>query len=205
MDQSPQPRPSVRSIPLRRAIAVAVGVAVLPAAAVAVQAGGATHGRSARSLVISTVETARFGKVLASGHTVYTLRPSGVACGATCLTYWPEVLLPKGVAHATAGAGVNAARLGTLRRAGGALQVTYGGKALYWFSLDRADGQVKGNVSDTWGTWSVVVVKPRTPPSTTTTGRPGVTTTEPAVTTTTTKPPPPTTVPSGGGGGGAGF
>ena len=45
---------------------------------------------------------------------------------------------------ATAGTGVSAAKLGTIKVAGGALQVTYSGKALYWFFGDKAAGQVKG-------------------------------------------------------------
>ena len=52
---------------------------------------------------------------------------------------------------------MNAAKLGTIAGQGGALQVTYGGKPLYWFSKDTRPGQVKGNVKDKWGSWSVVV------------------------------------------------
>ena len=86
---------------------------------------------------------------------------------AACHKIWPAVLLPKGVTKATAGTGVSASKLGTVKGAGGALQVTYSGKALYWFSEDKAAGQVNGNVNDTWGTWSdVVTVKPTTSPST---------------------------------------
>jgi hypothetical protein len=36
-----------------------------------------------------------------------------------------------------AGMGAKAAKLGTIRRSGGALQVTYSGKALYRFSGDK--------------------------------------------------------------------
>ena len=42
-----------------------------------------------------------------------------------------------------------------MKRSGGTLQVTYSGKPLYWFSGDNAAGQVNGNVTDTWGKWSV--------------------------------------------------
>ncbi|HVB71329.1 MAG TPA: hypothetical protein VND83_07510 [Acidimicrobiales bacterium] len=118
---------------------------------------------------MSTLKTNQFGTILMSGRTVYTLRPSAVACTASCLKIWPELLLPLGVAHATAGTGVNAAKLGTLRRAGGRLQVTYAGRALYWFSNDKAAGQVKGNITDKWGKWSVVVTKALAPGTTTTT------------------------------------
>ena len=45
--------------------------------------------------------------------------------------------------------------------------MTYSGLALYWFSEDKAHGQVNGNVTDSWGKWSdVATVKPTTPPST---------------------------------------
>ncbi len=142
---------------------------------------------SGAPLKITTLTTKSYGTILESTRTVYTLAPSKVACTATCLKYWPEVLLPKGATKAVAGPGVAAAKLGTIKRAGGRLQVTYAGKALYWFFLDKAAGQVKGNVTDTWGKWSVVVlVKPAG----------GSTTTTSVATTTTT---------TGGGGGGIGF
>ena len=51
--------------------------------------------------------------------------------------------------------------VGTVAGTGGARQVTYGGKPLYYFFLDTGPGQVKGNITDKWGKWSVVVtVKP---------------------------------------------
>ena len=68
-------------------------------------------------------------------------------------------MLPKGVTKATAGTGVNASKLGTVKR-GGALQVTYAGKPLYRFVEDTSASQVNGNITDTWGKWSVVVTKP---------------------------------------------
>ena len=39
---------------------------------------------------------------------------------------------------------MNAAKLGTVRRANGTLQVTYSGKPLYWFAGDTAAGQATG-------------------------------------------------------------
>jgi Secreted repeat of unknown function len=41
-------------------------------------------------------------------------------------------------------------------RSGGVRQVTYQGKALYWFSGDTGAGQVNGNVTDEWGKWTSV-------------------------------------------------
>ena len=107
---------------------------------------------------ISTAKNAKLGTILvAGGNTVYTLKASKTACTATCLKTWSPVLLPQGVTTATAGRGVDASKLGTVTAAGGALQATYSGKALYWFSKDKAPGQVHGNVKNKWGKWSTVV------------------------------------------------
>jgi predicted lipoprotein with Yx(FWY)xxD motif len=150
---------------------------------------------TAKRIEISTFKSAKFGTVLSDGRTLYTLKPSATACTSACHKIWIEVLLPKGVTRATAGAGVSGAELGTIKVAGG-LQVTYGGKALFWFFEDKTAGQVKGNVTDTWGKWSAVVVKRS--------GKPTTTTTQPTKTTTTTLPATTTTT-SPGGGGGIGF
>jgi predicted lipoprotein with Yx(FWY)xxD motif len=135
----------------------------------ATNASGAVHSH-AQSVVISTLKTAKYGTILVSGRTVYTLKPNSVKCSTKCLTFWAAVELPKGVKKATAGSGVNSAMLGTVKGADGKLQVTYGGKALFYFFQDKAPGQVKGNVTDTWGKWSdIVLVKPKGKPTTTTT------------------------------------
>jgi predicted lipoprotein with Yx(FWY)xxD motif len=172
-------------------------------------ASGALHSHS-KSFVISTFKSAKFGTILVDGRTLYTLKPTALKCTATCHKYWIEALLPKGVKKATAGAGVNAAKLGTIKVTGG-LQVTYQGKALFWFFEDKSPGQVKGNGSDTWGKWSdVVLAKPSSRPATTTTNPPSTTTTVKgaAPTTTTTvksSPAPTTTTTAAAGGGGVGF
>lgn len=122
------------------------------------------------SVKIATLKNSTYGTILVSGTTLYTLKASKIACGATCLKTWPEVLLPVGAKKATAGTGVTASKLGTIKRAGGRLQVTYGGKALYWFVNDTTATDVKGVVSDQWGKWNVVITKKLTVPTTTTTG-----------------------------------
>jgi predicted lipoprotein with Yx(FWY)xxD motif len=137
--------------------ATALAVGGLSFSALAVNPAGATTGRVAKAVVVSTVKSTKFGKVLASGKTLYTLQPSATACTAQCLKVWPELVLPKGVTKAKAGTGVKASKLGTVTRPGGVRQVTYGGKPLYWFVGDTGPGQVNGNVSDTWGKWTAVV------------------------------------------------
>jgi predicted lipoprotein with Yx(FWY)xxD motif len=115
---------------------------------------------AAGTVKVATAKTTKLGTYLVSGTTLYTLNKT--ACSGKCLTIWPPLLLPKGATKAVAGAGVNASMLGTKSVAGG-LQVTYGGKPLYWFYKDKSPGKVNGNkLKDQWGVWSIVVtVKPK--------------------------------------------
>ncbi len=151
--------------------------------------GASSH--SAKAVVLSTQQSSTYGTILVSGDTLYSLSPSKTACAATCLKYWPELTLPKGVNAATAGKGVAGAKIGVVHRAGGVRQVTYEGKPLYYFSGDTKPGEVKGNVTDTWGKWQSIVVSSKGASSGTTT----TTTSSGGATTTTTSP----------GGGGVGF
>jgi predicted lipoprotein with Yx(FWY)xxD motif len=154
MKQMKHHRTRVRGVSFVRVAGVILGVGSLSASASALAVGAAD---AATARVISTSKNSQFGTILVSGTALYTLKASATPCTAQCLKIWPEVLLPKGVTKAKAGAGVNAAKLGTVKRAHGALQVTYAGKPLYWFSGDTAAGQVGGNITDTWGKWTVAV------------------------------------------------
>jgi predicted lipoprotein with Yx(FWY)xxD motif len=117
-----------------------------------------TGAGAASAVTVASTKNAKIGTILVSGKTLYTLKPSSTACTAACLKVWPALVLPTGVTKAKAGSGVNAAKLGTVTR-NGAVQVTYGGKPLYFFSGDTATGQVNGVVTDTWGKWTAVVTK----------------------------------------------
>ncbi len=141
-----------------RIAAVALAVGGLSALAFAPSAAGAATSPTTATDV-STAKSAKLGTILVAGNTVYTLKPGKTACDAKCLKAWPPVLLPDGVTTATAGTGVDDSKLGTVTTDSGALQVTYDGKALYWFFKDKAAGQVHGNVTDKWGKWSTVVTK----------------------------------------------
>ena len=189
--------------------------------------GTGTAARHAAGPVVTTLVSAEFGTILVSGgRTLYTLTPSSRACDSACTKIWPELLLPPGATTATAGAGVSAANLGTMDRGGGARQVTYSGQPLYFFAEDTAPGDAKGNITDVWGKWSVVVTAspagavvpaPTTTPTTSAPAAAPVTTSPAAPLTTspspptTSAPPPPTTAPPAptttapAGGGGAGF
>src|ERR1700744_449131 len=113
---------------------------------------------AASAVTVSSTKNAKLGTILVSGKTLYTLKPGSTPCTAACLKVWPALVLPAGVTKAKAGSGVSASKLGTVKR-NGVVQVTYGGKPLYFFVGDTATGQVNGNVTDTWGKWSAVVTK----------------------------------------------
>ena len=149
----------------RKAIAAAaVVIGGLPASLLAAGTSAAVTSRATKGVVVSTAKYSKLGTILVSGKTLYTLQASNTACTAACQKIWPELVLPKGTTKATAGTGVSASKLGTITRANGVRQVTYNGKALYWFAPDKSTGTtgtVTGNLTDTWGKWSdVVIVKP---------------------------------------------
>jgi predicted lipoprotein with Yx(FWY)xxD motif len=152
MEQTIRHRGPQRRVRAGRWAGALVAVGTLSASVVVADTAGA-----ATSTTVSTTKSAKYGTIVVSGKTVYTLKASKTPCTANCLKIWPEVLLPKGTTKAKAGTGVSAAKLGTIKRGGGALQITYAGKPLYWFVGDTAAGQVHGVLTDTWGKWSVVV------------------------------------------------
>jgi predicted lipoprotein with Yx(FWY)xxD motif len=72
-------------------------------------------------------------------------------CTGDCLTNWPPLLSTEAP---TAGAGVDAAKLGTITRDDGTTQVTYNGWPLYLYSSDTAPGDVTGQ--GVGGVWFLV-------------------------------------------------
>jgi predicted lipoprotein with Yx(FWY)xxD motif len=153
MQKNRQYRESTRRVRLARLAGAIVAVGGVSLAVIASTAAGAATG-----VTVSTTKNPQMGTILVSGNTVYTLKPSSTKCTAACLKVWPALALPAGVTKATAGPGVKASKLGTVKR-NGVVQVTYGGKPLYFFVGDTAAGQVKGVLTDTWGKWSAVVTK----------------------------------------------
>jgi predicted lipoprotein with Yx(FWY)xxD motif len=170
MNTSKYPRSTTPRTAPRRVAGSVVALLGLTAAVAVPGIAGASSAHATKGVVVSTVKNSKFGTLLVSGKTLYTLKASKTACATSCLKIWPELVLPKGVTKATAGSGVSASKLGTITRAGGVRQVTSGGKALYFFSEDKTSGADNGNVNDTWGTWSdVVTVKLASGSPTTTT------------------------------------
>jgi predicted lipoprotein with Yx(FWY)xxD motif len=96
----------------------------------------------------------KFGQVLADsqGKILYIFtkdKANTSNCTGQCITNWPAL---KGTGTPTAGAGVDASKLGTIQRSDdGSTQVTYGGQPLYYFAGDQSAGQVNGqNVGGIW-------------------------------------------------------
>jgi predicted lipoprotein with Yx(FWY)xxD motif len=145
---------SIRAKALSGAAAGVIALASLSLSLLTAGPSGAASAPSVRLTVIQTPD----GRVLAVGTApVYTLQANATACAAACLHIWPAVMLPQGAKHATAGSGVSSSKLGTAKMTGGARQVTYSGKRLFTFVYDTP-GHVNGNITDTWGKWTVVVL-----------------------------------------------
>jgi predicted lipoprotein with Yx(FWY)xxD motif len=94
------------------------------------------------------------------GFTLYVYQPDNrgpSVCTGLCAIQWPPLTLPHGVSRPVAGPGVNPALLGTTRRAGGAIQVTYNRWPLYLWQGDVTPGQATGQ-ADGMGAWYVLSV-----------------------------------------------
>lgn len=123
-----------------------------------VLSAGTAGASSGKQVTVSVMTVGKSKVLIANGKPLYFLKPSAVACGSGCLKVWPALTLPASVSTATAGKGVRSANLGTTAGPNGLMQVTYGGKPVYWFAKDNVRGKVKGNITDKWGKWTDVVV-----------------------------------------------
>src|SRR5262245_51152690 len=125
------------------------------AAMVVVAVVAANAGAAAKPATVKLVTATGYGKLLAtsSGLTLYHYtdeKRGKIDCKGACATLWPPLLVKAG-AKPAAGAGVSAAKLGTIKRPDGGMQVTYNGLALYRYAPDTKAGQVKGQgVEHAW-------------------------------------------------------
>jgi predicted lipoprotein with Yx(FWY)xxD motif len=102
------------------------------------------------------------GRVLADGQgfTLYAYLPDHQGqsrCSGVCAQSWPPLTLPAGTARPAARGGADASLLGTVRRPGGARQVTYNGWPLYLWEGDHEPGQATGQ-AENMGLWYVLSV-----------------------------------------------
>jgi len=127
-----------------------VMLGVLAPAAIATQ-------RTARGVV--TTHRSSLGRILFDGRgfALYAFTKDGrgrSSCSGACAAAWPPYVVS---GSPRAAAGVKQSLLATTRRSDGRLQVTYGGRPLYYYVGDRAPGQVLcQNVVQFGGTWLVV-------------------------------------------------
>jgi predicted lipoprotein with Yx(FWY)xxD motif len=133
---------------------LAVLVTLVAAAVLAATAAVASTNKSPSI----SLRTTKVGKVLvaANGRTLYLFtadKAKKSVCYGQCVGFWPPLIAAK----PTVGAGLKASLLGTTKRRGGKLQVTYGGHPLYFFAQDKKAGDVNGQgFVHFGGTWWVV-------------------------------------------------
>jgi predicted lipoprotein with Yx(FWY)xxD motif len=139
-------------MPVRPSVFIALALAALAVPYIAPASSGAP--RSAL-----TAGPSAFGRILFDGRGfvlyAFTRDPRGKsACVRACASAWPPYLVKT---RPQAGSGVKARLLGTTKRAGGRLQVTYAGRPLYYYVGDRRAGQILcQNVTEFGGLWRVV-------------------------------------------------
>jgi predicted lipoprotein with Yx(FWY)xxD motif len=156
-----------RFLPLLLLVAVAVAAT---AAAAATKAKIGVHATSVGSALVD-----------ARGRTLYVYgldKGTKSSCVGACATNWPAFVTS---GKPAAAAGVAAAKIGTVKRADGKLQVTFAGHPLYFFGGDAKAGDAKGAAVAHWAALSATGAKLRAaaagdsqnPPPTATTPDPG--------------------------------
>jgi predicted lipoprotein with Yx(FWY)xxD motif len=115
--------------------------------------------------VIAVADNPKLGKILvdSKGVTVYYFEKDkqggkSSTCSGACASVWPPVTTsgaPNGVSPTVKGQkGVQASKLGTIKRSDGSNQVTYNGWPLYTYVSDKKPGDAKGNDLKQFGaTW----------------------------------------------------
>jgi len=133
-----------------------LAIAIVVAAALSGVAAGSDMAATRATVV---AKKSSFGRILFDGRgfVLYGFtrdRRRKSRCAGACAKAWPPYIVK---ARPRAGGGVTGARLGTIRRADGRLQVTYFGRPLYYYVGDRKPGQILcQNVTEFGGVWRVV-------------------------------------------------
>jgi predicted lipoprotein with Yx(FWY)xxD motif len=125
----------------------------------AVSASSAAFASSQTSRPTLRTGSSSYGRVLFDGRGfvvyAFTRDPRGKSvCTGACTKAWPPYVVKT---RLRAASGVKARLLGTTRRVDGSLQVTYAGRALYYYVGDRSKGQILcHNVTEFGGLWRVI-------------------------------------------------
>jgi predicted lipoprotein with Yx(FWY)xxD motif len=133
--------------------------AAASASAVASAQGGTATAHVSRATEVVLHHTS-LGTILttSSGFTLYEFTRDRVGEGSCvkvrgCAQVWPAL---ETSGKPTAGAGVRASSLSSIRISGGARQVTYDGRALYTYSADSRGSTAYVGVSAYGGSWYAV-------------------------------------------------
>ena len=146
------------AIPAGRWAAAALSVLAAVLLGVSLASTGPTSTSAGSSRALLKIASISGVSVLtnARGYTLYWFvpdTPTKSNCYGTCAAYWPPV-----IGTPAAGPGVTG-KLGTIRRTGGAAQVTYDHHPLYTYVGDSAPGQANGNnISLNGGLWHEMTV-----------------------------------------------
>lgn len=123
-------------------------------------AGAGGNSGSSTHAVLTAATVSKVGKVLvdSKGWTVYIFskdKNGKPTCDTgACASIWPPVYV---TGSPTAGTGVKASMLGTVKTASGKLQLTYDHWPLYTYTGDTAAGQANGEgISAFGGKWSAI-------------------------------------------------
>lgn len=137
------------------AAAIVVGACAAPgggAATAETGDGDPTSGPTELTLELMQHDTLGSYVVGMDGKSLYIFTldtGSSSSCNGECAVNWPP-LTADSAADVDAGEGV-AGALGTITRDDGSLQITLGGKPLYYFKGDPADGDTNGQgLNDVW-------------------------------------------------------
>jgi len=132
---------------------IAVVVVATAALAVVAQTASAARQDTMKPQLVRMIVDAKLGRVLTTAGKqaiyVWNKEPKGkVRCTGACAKAWPPVVVKAGVVVPMHVEGIMG-EFGTVRRAGGARQLTFNRRALYTYAHEKA-GQVLCNNVDSW-------------------------------------------------------
>ncbi len=132
---------------------IAVVLVVMAALAVVAQTAPAARQDTMKPQLVTTIVDKKLGRVLTTAGKqaiyVWNKEPKGtVRCTGACAKAWPPVFVKAGVVVPMHVKGIMG-EFGTVRRAGGARQLTFNRRALYTYAHEKA-GQVLCNNVDSW-------------------------------------------------------
>ena len=132
---------------------IAVVLVSMVALAVLAQTVPAARQDTMKPQLVTTIVDKKLGRVLTTAGKqaiyVWNKEPKGkVRCIGACAKAWPPVIVKAGVVVPMHVKGIMG-EFGTVRRSGGARQLTFNRRALYTYAHEKA-GQVLCNNVDSW-------------------------------------------------------